>query len=505
MNSSIKKLVIAGGGTAGWMAAAFLSAFFRKDQLSLTLVESPDIGTVGVGEAPIPPIRVFNQMAGIDEAAFMRATQGTFKLGIEFVDWWRQGERYMHAFGAPGQAIRGVSFHAYWLKARASGYPHPLSDFWMSEIAARAGRFDWPSSDLRSPKSGLNYAYHFDAGLYAGFLRQLSEARGVSRVDGTIVEARRNADGLIERLTLSDGRAIEGDFFIDCTGFRALLIGQALGVPYDDWSRWLPADRAVAVPCALPDGASPVPYTRATARSAGWQWRINLQHRTGNGYVYVSDHISDDAAADVLLNSLDGRALGDPRILRFTTGRRSARHGNCLALGLASGFLEPLESTSIHFIQHGLIKFAALFPTARHDPLSASHYNRIMAEEMEQVRDFLVLHYHANARHGEALWDRMRAMEIPASLTEKIDLFRARGLAIFPGQTLFSEPNWLAVMLGQGVVPETWDPLADTGDLDQIREGFNAVRQAIARTAQAMPAHAEVLRRFCQAAGGADA
>ena len=493
--SPIRRLIIVGGGTAGWMAAAFLSNLFGRDRLKLTLVESAEIGTVGVGEATIPPIKFFNHAAGVDEAAFLRATEGTYKLGIEFADWVRPGHRYMHPFGQAGQAVHGVSYHAWWLRLRAAGYDAPLSDFWLSEQMAYRNRFDFPAADPRSPKSTLAYAYHFDAGLYGVFLRGLAEARGVERIEATVQGVALDGEsGTVSHLELAGGRRLEGDFFIDCTGFRGLLIGQALGRAYEDWSSFLPVDRAVAV------GSPPVaplrPYTVATAHKAGWQWRINLRNRTGNGYVYVSDHIGDDEAAAVLLAHLDAPALADPRFLRFTTGRRrQPRHKNVVAMGLSSGFLEPLESTSIHFIQHALIKFAATFPMAKDDPVSADLYNGIMGEELEQARDFLIFHYHANQRRGEPLWDRMREMTVPDRLAEKMELFRRRGYAIFPNQTLFQEPNWLAVMLGQELIPEGYDPLAENGDLVQMRAGFEETRRIVAQAAEGAPTHEEMLTR----------
>ena len=494
MERPIKRLLIAGGGTAGWMAAAMLSQALGKDA-SIALVESAEIPTVGVGEASIPPIQVFNSAAGIDEAEFMKATRATFKLGIEFSGWLKPGHQYMHPFGQPGHPIDGVSFHAYWLRARKGGYDKPLSDFWMSEVAAREGRFDRPSSDVRSPRNGLAYAYHFDAGLYAAFLRRVSEARGVSRVEGTIVDAVRDpCQGTLNEVVLADGRRIAADYFIDCTGFRALLIGKILNQPYEDWSNFLPADRAVAVQSERAGPA--LPYTRAEAHSAGWQWRIDLQHRTGNGLVYVSDELSEDAAAQQLMDRLPGKISTSPRFLRFTTGRRTARVANCLALGLASSFLEPLESTSIHFIQHALMKFLATFPLHANDIVSARLFNHVMAEEMEQVRDLLILHYHANGRIGDPLWDRLRHMSIPESLAEKIELFRTRGLAIFPKQTLFQEPNWVAVLLGQGVEPRGWDPLADRVPFAEILAGLNNIRAGYAAAAEKMPRHEDVLRAY---------
>ncbi len=491
--SSIRNIVICGGGSAGWMAAALLSRIFPRGEMAITLVESPEIGIVGVGEATIPPIQLFNQLAGIEENDFLRATRGTFKLGIEFVGWGDPGGRYLHPFGQPARSINGTPFHAWWLRARAAGYPAPLSDFWLSELLARAGRFDRPSPDPNNVRSSLNYAYHFDAALYGRHLRTLAEQRGVTRVEGTIVQVGLDGeDGTIAQLRLKDGRAIEGDFFIDCTGFRALLIGDALGVGYEDWSDMLPADRAVAVPS--PRDARIAPYTRATARRAGWQWRIPLQHRTGNGLVYVSSLLSDDEAVATLLANLQGEPLDAPRLLRFNTGRRTvSRHKNCLAVGLSSGFLEPLESTSIHLIQYALVRFVASFPLAKDDPVASRHFNQLMASELEQVRDFLVLHYHANRREGEPLWDQMRALRIPDSLAEKIDLFRTRGFANFFGQTLFQEANWLAVMLGQGIIPEAYDPLADSEKADNVCRGLEAVRAAIRRAAELAPLHEDAL------------
>jgi tryptophan halogenase len=497
----ISHLVIAGGGTAGWMAAAFFSKIFPPHHMRITLVESAEIGTIGVGEATIPPITFFNQVIGVDEADMLSATQGSFKLGIEFVGWREPDHRYIHPFGSFGGPINGVSFHAYWLRARKLGYRPDLAEFSLSALAAKAGRFDWRVDDPRDPRAAMAHAYHFDASLYARLLRRVAEGRGVQRLERTIREVNLDPlDGAIASLLLDDGQALEGDFFIDCSGFRALLIEGALGIGHEDWSALLPADRAVAVPSTRYE--DPIPYTRATALTAGWQWRIPLQHRTGNGYVYSSQHIGDDEAAETLLANLarehpDNRPEADPRFLRFKTGRRKqSRFKNCAAIGLSSGFLEPLESTSIHLIQHGLIKLAASFPQAKNDPAAADLYNRIMGEEMEQIRDFLVYHYHVNGRVGEPFWDRLRHMPIPESLRDKIELFRTRGLTIFPGQTIFQEPNWLAIMMGQGPEPEGYDPLADLMDDGTLAGNIEHVRAICRQVVDQMPLHAQVLERY---------
>jgi tryptophan halogenase len=449
-----------------------------------------------VGEAAIPPIRNFNHMLGIDEAEFIVATQGTFKLGIEFHGWGRPNESYMHPFGYTGGKINGLSFHPFWIKARRAGRAGEWGDYGLNTLAARADRFAWPDPNPASPLSALSYAYHFDAALYAGFLRRIAEARGVERIEATVEAVKQDPrDGTLTGLGLADGREIEGDFFFDCTGFRALLIGETLKVPYMDWSHHLPVNRAVAVPSERM--SAPMPYTQAIARPAGWRWRIPLQHRTGNGYVYAADHLADDAAADHLLQNLDGRALAEPRFLRFTSGRRERTWvGNCLAVGLAGGFLEPLESTSIHLIQNALTRFATVFPTRRNDDLSSSHYNRLMTQEVENIRDFLIFHYHVNERVGEPLWDALRYMRVPDSLTEKIELFKARGLTQFPGQTVFQEENWMAVMLGQGLVPQTHDPLIDALPDDALYSTLDAIRRDCLSAVERMPMHDAVLRQI---------
>ena len=499
MIEPIRSVVIAGGGTAGWMAAAALAKALRPDRLKITLIESEEIGIVGVGEATIPAIQLFNRMLEIDEDEFIRATQGSFKLGIEFADWWRAGQRYFHPFGRAGDDFGVTAFHQQWLRAHLFGYPAPISDFSLNTVAAYAGKFDRPRAGLSPIFSTFGYAYHFDASLYAKFLRRYAEKLGVERVEGKIADVQlRGEDGFIDALEMEDGRRIEGELFVDCTGFRALLIDRALGVGYDDWSSFLPCDRALAVPTERIE--DPVPYTRSTARTAGWQWRIPLQHRTGNGYVFCSKYISDEDARAELLANLDAPPLADPRLLRFTTGRRKEFwHKNCVALGLASGFLEPLESTSIHLIQTGITKLVLLFPDRRFEPLTIAEYNRQAGEEFETIRDFLVLHYLANERAGLPLWDYCRAMQVPETLRTRIELFRRTGRHAQLGYDVFQLPSWLAVMLGQGIEPEGFDPMVESVAAKEVAQILSAMRSTIAQTAQSMPTHQQFIDQHCRA------
>jgi tryptophan 7-halogenase len=493
----IRSIVIAGGGTAGWMAAAALSRLTANGVTTVTLVESEEIGTVGVGEATIPPIKTFNAMLGIDEDEFLRATQGSFKLGIEFAGWEREGASYIHPFGAFGSDIEGIKFHQIWLKLRAQCIPVPLADFSLCIAAARQNRFDRPSGNPRDVLSQLDYAFHFDAGLYARFLRAYAEPRGVTRIEGKIARVdQRPEDGFIAALALEDGRRIKGDLFIDCTGFRGLLIEETLAAGYEDWSHWLPCDRAMAVPCARTEPL--LPYTRSTARAAGWQWRIPLQHRTGNGYVYCSAFLSDDEAATTLLGNLDGAAQADPRPLRFTTGmRKRAWVKNCVALGLASGFMEPLESTSIHLVQIGIAKLLALFPDRSFADHERDEYNRLTAIQWAQIRDFLILHYKQTARDGSPFWKHCAAMPVPDTLARKIDLFESAGRLFRYEDELFTDASWTAVMIGQGLMPRRYDPLADTVDDRQVRDMAARISEAFQHAARAMPTHAEFIAKHC--------
>ena len=488
----VRRVVILGGGTAGWMTAAALAASFGR-RLAITLLESEEIGTVGVGEATIPTIHWFNQLIGLDEAAFLAATQASFKLGIEFVDWVRPGHRYFHPFGDFGAKLPGVGFHHRWLKARAEGLDLPLSAFSLAGRLAAANRFAKPSGEARSILSTLGYAYHFDAGLYARHLRSLSEAAGVTRVEGKLRDIERDpATGHVAALATERGERLPGDLFIDCSGFRALLIGGAMGSAFEDWSEWLPCDRAVAVPCET-GGDGLTPYTRSTARAAGWQWRIPLQHRTGNGHVYASRFVSDDEAAATLLANLDGAALAEPRFLRFAAGtRRRAWVGNVVAIGLSSGFLEPLESTSIHLIQSGIAKLLTLFPDRDCAPALSDRYNALLNADMDGIKDFLILHYHATAR-TEPFWAERRAMPLPPTLTAREDQYRRSARLMLGADELFRDASWLAVLNGQGIEAADYNPLADALDPATNAAQVRQVADVIARAAPTLPTHVAAL------------
>ncbi|QGY82050.1 tryptophan halogenase family protein [Sphingorhabdus lacus] len=493
----VRKVVIAGGGTAGWMAAAAFSKMLPMQESSITLVESDEIGIVGVGEATIPPIKTFNAMLGIDENAFVAATKGSFKLGIEFDGWQREGEAYLHPFGPYGHDINGIKFHHFWLKLQKLGFAVPLNEFNMSAVAARHYRFDRPEHIPGPAGPALDYSYHFDAGLYANFLRSYAEERGVVRREGKIEQVQQNStNGFISALVLDDGTHIEGELFIDCTGFRALLIEQCLQTGYEDWTHWLPCDRALAVPTARTEPL--LPYTRSSSRAAGWQWRIPLQHRTGNGLVYCSSQLSDDAAAGILMGHLDSEPLAQPRPLKFVTGRRKlAWNKNCVALGLAGGFLEPLESTSIHLIQAGISKLLALFPDKDFKAHERDEYNRLTASQWEHIRDFLILHYKLNER-SEPFWRQCAAMEIPDSLRRKIDLFAGRGRLFRYEDELFTDTNWTAVMIGQGLIPTGYDPLVDAVPDGPMKKLLAAMGQSFRQAADNMPTHADYIMRHCK-------
>ena len=493
----VRDIVVVGGGTAGWMAAAALAKVAGTRERSITVVESDAIGTVGVGEATIPPIQLFNKLLGIDEADFLRATQGSYKLGIQFVGWGRRDKVYMHPFGLFGPDMNGVAFSHYWLRALKAGGDPDNHLFIAEGEAMRLNRFGRVPPSPGLPR--INYAYHFDASLYAAQLRAYAERLGVVRREGRIVAVDQDGEsGLIQSVQLQDGRTVGGDFFIDCSGFTGLLIEGALKAGYDDWTHWLPANRAVAVPSERVDPLTP--YTRSTARDAGWQWRIPLQHRTGYGYVFSDAFISEDQATRDLMASQDGRALGEPRVLRFTTGRRRKSWvGNCVALGLASGFLEPLESTSIHLIQAAISKLLALFPATVADTRMAGLFNAFMDSQYESVRDFIIAHYKVSQRDDTAFWRHCRDMPTPDTVQARLDNFRARGEVMVENHELFRESNWFPVLYGQGLTPEGYHPLADAMPGAELAATLVRIRQAIRSRVDELPSHADFLARLCGA------
>lgn len=497
--SPIRSIVVAGGGTSGWMTAAALAATLRG-QYQIKLVESDEIGIIGVGEATIPMIQIFNKIVGIEENDFLRATQGTFKLGIEFVNWGRLGDRYMHGFGELGQALWTVPFDQYWRKMYTMGRARSLENYSITRMASKANKFMPARVDVpNSPLNQIAHAYHFDASLYAKYLRKLAEQSGVQRIEGKIVQVtQRASDGHVDAVVLEGGERVEGDLYIDCTGFRGLLIEETLKSGYEDWSHWLPCDRALAVPC---ESVAPLaPYTRATAHRAGWQWRIPLQHRIGNGHVYCSQCIGDDEATATLLANLDGRPLAEPRMLKFTPGtRKQSWNKNVIAIGLSSGFLEPLESTSIHMVQASIQRLIDFFPDQGFNSTDIAEFNSQTRFDYESVRDFVILHYKLNQRDDSAFWKSAAAMAVSESLQRKIDLFRARGRIVRFNNELFTEASWLQVMEGQNLQPEGYNPLAELQTEEGIDEYLESVRSVIAKCVEVMPDHAAYVEQHCAA------
>jgi tryptophan halogenase len=498
-NRPLKTITIVGGGTAGWMTAAMLSKLFVRGY-DIRLIESEEIGTIGVGEATIPAIRDYNRLAGLDEIEMIRATQASFKLGIEFRNWKAPGESYVHGFGKIGNDIWWLHAHQLWLKARAMGKARHFDDYALNCVAARRDKFCFPDPrNPGSPISGLDYAYHFDASLYAAWLRRQSEARGVTRIEGRITDVQLNGEnGHVDHVVLADGRTVGGDLFVDCSGMRGLLISGALGVGFEDWSHWLLNDRALAVPCESVEVLTP--YTRSTAHGSGWQWRIPLQHRIGNGHVYSSAHISDDEAASVLLANLDGKPLADPRPVRFTPGKRHrAWEKNVVAIGLASGFLEPLESTSIHLIQTGILRLVALFPGLGFNAADVAEYNRQTDFEYHDVRDFIVAHYKVTDREDTPYWAYLKHMSVPDSLAERLALFQSSGRFFVHGKAeLFREESWVQVLIGQGMQMR-YDPMVDMIAEDQMLAFLDHVVEVIGDVAEAMPTHNGFIAQHCRA------
>lgn len=500
-NNRITNITIIGGGSAGWMAATALATYLGKGA-AIRLIESEEIGIVGVGEASVPHIRLFNgQWLGIDETEFVKHTQATVKLGIQFNDWARIGDSYIHGFGAIGRSLGPLPFHQFWLKLFLSGRAMPIGDYSPQTVMAPRGKFAPGDQNAapNSPLADIAYAYHFDATLYAHYLRELAENRGVQRIEGKIVGVKqRTGDGFVESVTMENGTVVDGELFIDCSGFRGLLIEQTLKTGYIDWTHWLPCDRALAVPS---ESVEPIPpYTRATACAAGWQWRIPLQQRVGNGYVYSSKHIGDEEAAVTLLANLDGKTLADPRQLRFTAGmRKKFWNKNVVALGLASGFLEPLESTSIYLAQSGITRLLSLFPKCDFNPLLAERYNRESMIEYERIRDFLILHYHATERNDTPFWNDCRTMPVPDSLREAIELFRYDGRYFRKGEDFFALPSWVQVMLGQRIVPQAYHPIVDEMPESRLVEFVEGMRTTLAHAAAVMPTHQQWIERYWKA------
>lgn len=497
-NTPIKSITIVGGGTAGWMTAALLSKL-TLGRYDINLVESEEIGTIGVGEATIPAIKIFNQFLEINEAEMMRATQGTFKLGIEFVNWREKGHSYIHGFGKIGTDLMWMRTHQFWAKMYPKGGFKDFDHYALNCLAARKAVFLPRDDNAAPPLSDIDYAYHFDAGLYAQFLRKQSEARGVKRHEGRIVSVKlRPNDGFIDKLILGDGREIGGDLFVDCSGMAALLIEKTLGVGYEDWSHWLLNDRAYAVPCE--NAPVLLPYTRSTAHDSGWQWRIPLQHRIGNGHVFSSQHISDDEAASVLMSNLDGKPLADPRLVKFRPGRRhKSFEKNCVAIGLSSGFLEPLESTSIHLIQTGILRLLALFPGKAFSAEDLGEYNRQTIHEYEDIRDFIIAHYKVTNREDSPYWAYLKNMSVPDTLTERINLFRASGRFFKRHEPeLFGDVSWTQVFIGQGLWPN-YDPMVDMIPEKDIAGYLHDIEDVIEDYSQKMPSHAKYIADYCKA------
>ncbi|QDZ08749.1 tryptophan 7-halogenase [Sphingomonas panacisoli] len=485
-----RRIVIAGGGTAGWMAAAAIARTMGRT-VEVTLVESDMIGTIGVGESTIPPLQVFNRLLGINEADFMRATSATFKLGILFDNWKEQGHRYFHSFGFTGKDHWSAGFQHFWLYGRAKGHSQSYDDYCLEVIAALGGKF------AHLPDDGMNYAYQLDSTAYAAFLRAMAESDGTTRVEGKIARVELDSEsGDIAALVLDAGTRIEGDLFLDCTGFRAVLIEGALHAGFDDWTHWLPCDSAIALQTESVGPA--VPYTRAIAHDAGWQWRIPLQHRTGNGLVYCSRYLSQDEALARLLGNVEGEVLTKPNILKFGAGaRRKQWHRNCIAIGLSSGFMEPLESTSIHLIQRAILRLIRMMPNHSISDRDIAEFNDQQFEDMRQILDFLVLHYKATDRRDSPFWRQCAAMDIPDSLAQKIELFRETGRVFRKNEELFAENSWVQVMMGQGIVPRTYHPVAEKLTDDELDRFLGMLRETVRKTVATLPDHPAYVARYC--------
>ena len=490
MSGHPRRIVVAGGGTAGWMAAAAISRTFGK-VVDVTLVESDAIGTIGVGESTIPPLVTYNRLLGINEAEFMRATNATFKLGIMFDNWKDIGESYFHSFGLTGKDHWSAGFQHFWMHGLTKGHEQSYDDYCLELVAARESKF------AHLPDERMNYAYQLDSTLYAKFLRQMSEADGTKRVEGKIANVVLDGEsGDIAALVLENGTRIEGDLFLDCTGFRALLIGQALGVGHEDWTHWLPCDSAIAV--QTESVAPAVPFTRAIAHDSGWQWRIPLQHRVGNGYVFCSRYLDKDKALERLLGNVEGKVLTNPNVLSFGAGTRLKQwHRNCVAVGLSGGFMEPLESTSIHLIQRAVLRIIRMLPAGEISQRDVAEFNDQQMQDMLQIRDFLILHYKATNRSDSEFWRYCASMPIPDTLEQKIELFRETGRVFRKNEELFVENSWVQVMMGQGITPRTYHPIAEKLSDQELAHFLSTIRDSVARTVKTLPEHAAYVSQYC--------
>jgi len=488
MTRKIQKIIILGGGSAGWMTAAALGKILKKSFCEVQLIESQEIGTVGVGEATIPQLMVYNDLIGLDENEFIRETKGSFKLGIQFTDWDKIGNKYFHAFGELGKNMEGVQFYQYWLKMRNLGKADYLDDYSLSSTACNENRFMRSIDAGNSPLSNIAYAFHFDAGLYAKYLRKLAEGWGVTRTEGKVESVQQHENGNIKSLTMQNGDVHSADFFIDCSGFKGLLIKETLQSEFVSFKQWLPCDRAVTV--ASETDGKPWPFTRAAAQKAGWQWRIPLQHRTGNGHVYCSDYMSDSEAKEILLSNLDAPAIGEPRLIKFRTGHcKELWKNNCLAIGLSGGFIEPMESTALHLIQVGISKLFSFFPHMEPSPADIEEYNKQMTFEFEAIRDFLVAHYHVSERDDSDFWKYVRTMDIPESLSQKLEQFKENGRVFRHNNELFNDVSWFEVLYGQGMRPQGYHALVDVFPEDDLEKRLASIKNVIRRSADYMPEH----------------
>jgi len=499
--NKIKKIMIVGGGTAGWMTAATLAKVLGKSYCDIRLIESDDIGTVSVGEATIPQISLFNKILGIDENDFVKKTQATFKLGIEFVDWTKKGGGYMHPFGDHGTAMDAIQFHHYWLKMHQKGQVSDLEEFSLAAVAARQGKFMRSQNMGNSPLSNISYAFHFDATLYADYLRDYAIDRGVNRSEGKVVDVSlRDSDGFIDSLLLASGERVTGDLFIDCSGFKALLIEGALKTGFIDWSDVLPCDSAVAMPCMAKENDKLHPFTQAKAKKSGWIWRIPLQHRVGNGYVYPSKFVSDDEAVKILTEQMEGEPIGKPNFFRWQTGmRKESWNKNCIAIGLAAGFVEPLESTGLHLIQSSIAKLMALFPHQGFEQIDIDSFNAQSKTEFEYIRDFIVLHYKATDRDDSEFWRYCQKMKVSDRLQAKMALYQSNGRIYRQDNELFNETSWLAVMHGQGLKPDGYHPLVDVLPEDEVARRLQHIHGVIQKSVETMPMQKDFIAKYCQA------